>query len=159
MQQAVTNRLKTAAVVDFQYCFQEWYATFLSNFLSESKVLRYFSNILPKSWRWRTTLDCVMPCLPDTLRLLLVEFASIALSTASESTFLGLPDLTELSGFWQPELNYLNHLVTITSSTAPSPFAQLPRYYQSHRVPFHGLNCYSHMMYFEEDKINLKLSS
>ena len=43
---------------------------------------------------------------------------------ASESTLLGLLDLTWSTRILQPEQNILNHLVTVTWSTAPSPFAQ-----------------------------------
>ena len=35
----------------------------------------WYSTDLPRPWRWRTTLDCVMPCSPDTHQLLLVGFA------------------------------------------------------------------------------------
>ena len=40
--------------------------------LSES-----YSPDMPKSWRWRTTLDCPTPNSPDTLRVLLGIFAEV----------------------------------------------------------------------------------
>ena len=38
----------------------------------------------------QTLLDCMMPSSPDTLQELLTEFTSMAWSTASEPTLLGL---------------------------------------------------------------------
>ena len=45
--------------------------------------------------------------------MLLVGFASIKLSTASESMILDLPDLGWSLRFLQAEPNFFNHLVTI----------------------------------------------
>ena len=50
--------------------------------------------------------------------------ARFAWSIASQSTVLSLPDLAWLSKFLQLQWNFLNHLVTILRSTAPSLFAQ-----------------------------------
>ena len=47
---------------------------------------------LPRWWRWWTTLDCEMPKSPDTLQVLIITFAFLTLSTASECTFLTLFD-------------------------------------------------------------------
>ena len=37
----------------------------------------WYSSDLPRPWRWRTTLDCEMPCSPDPLQLVLVGFAEV----------------------------------------------------------------------------------
>ena len=58
--------------------------------------------------------------LPDTLWLLLARFTSIA----SESIVLGLPDLAWSLRLFQSEKNFLNQLVTVLQSAAPSPFTQ-----------------------------------
>ena len=65
-----------------------------------------------------------MPSLPDTLRVLLVRFAFMVWNTASESTVLDQPELAWSSSFLQLGQNFLNYLVTLIWSTAPSPFAQ-----------------------------------
>ena len=65
-----------------------------------------------------------MPSSPDTLWVLLTGFASMAWSTALESTLLGLPNFARLSGFLQPQRNFFHCLVTVLWSTAPSLFAQ-----------------------------------
>ena len=54
--------------------------------------------LLPSSWK---SLDCEMLSLPDTLWELLAGFASMAWSTASESTDLDIPDLSWLLRFLQ----------------------------------------------------------
>ena len=48
--------------------------------------------------------------LPDTLRVLLTGFASMAKSTASESTLSGSPDLTLSLRFLQPEQIFIDYL-------------------------------------------------
>ena len=58
-------------------------------------TVRQLRMILPKSYRWRITLDFQMPISPNTFHVLLTEFASMAWSSASESTVLAdmnLPD-------------------------------------------------------------------
>ena len=49
---------------------------------------------------------------------------SMARSTITESTVLGLPDFTWLLRFLQLERNFLNYLFTVFWSTVPSFFAQ-----------------------------------
>ena len=61
---------------------------------------------------------------PDSLWELLAIFTSMALGTVSESVDLALPHLAWSSRFLQPERHFLNHLVTVPWSTAPSPFEQ-----------------------------------
>ena len=65
-----------------------------------------------------------MPSSPDTLLMLLVEFTSTNLSTASESTVLVLPDLVWLS-FMHPERNFFTHLISVSRSTLASLFVQM----------------------------------
>ena len=65
-----------------------------------------------------------MPCLLDTLRELSARFTSLAKSTISESMVLGLPKLAWSSKFLQPEINILNHYITVLRSILPSLFAQ-----------------------------------
>ena len=72
----------------------------------------------------KVTLDCEMLNLPDTFRMLLARFASMAWSTPSEPIVLSLPDLAWLSKFLQSKQNFSNHLVNVLWSTVPSPFAQ-----------------------------------
>ena len=54
---------------------------------SESKILQYLvtsgtiqqlRKLLPRSWRWQSTLDCDMSSSPDTLLILLAGVASIS---------------------------------------------------------------------------------
>ena len=80
--------------------------------------------LLQRSWRWLTTLACEMLSSPDTLQVLLNGFTSMVWSMASKFTVLGQHDLAWLSRFLQLEQNFLNHLVTVLQSTAPSPFEQ-----------------------------------
>ena len=49
--------------------------------------------LLPRSWRWYTTLDWEMLSLLNAFWRLLTGFASLAWSTALESTILGWPCL------------------------------------------------------------------
>ena len=67
-------------------------------YLDESKVLKYFSK-MRHNWMFfaevvkiTTTLVCKMPRSPDTLRLLLAEFTSVAWSADSKSMVLRLLD-------------------------------------------------------------------
>ena len=46
----------------------------------------------------------------------------MAWSMALESTVLGLPDFAWLLKFLQPKQNFLNHLIAVLWSTAPSTF-------------------------------------
>ena len=62
--------------------------------------------------------------LPDTLKMLLTGFASMARYIAMESTLLGLPDLAWLLSFLQLKQNFLNHHILVLWSTAFLPFAQ-----------------------------------
>ena len=55
-------------------------------------------------------------------RLILIRFASMAWSPASDPMILDLPDLVCLSRFLQPKQNISNHLVTVLWSTEPSSF-------------------------------------
>ena len=51
---------------------------------------------------------------PDTLQVLIIEFASEASeSTASESMVLGLFEFALSLWFLQPELNYFKHLMIV----------------------------------------------
>ena len=83
-------------------------------------LLRVF---LPRSGSWRTILDCVKPSSPDALRGLLNRFTTLALSTISEFTLFSLADPDWSLIFLQPERNFLNHLVSVRWSSAPSTFA------------------------------------
>ena len=51
--------------------------------------------LLPRLWKWRTTPDCEMLSSPDTLRLVLIEFSSLAWCVASGFPILGLPFLPD----------------------------------------------------------------
>ena len=68
-------------------------------------------------WRWQNTLDCGMPNLPNTLRMLLARFAFMAWSKTLESTILGLPELSWLSRSFQlkEKLQYCNQLHILLS--------------------------------------------
>ena len=90
-------------------------------YLSESKILQYYRNMKYNSATPDTSAEhvkvmnnilyCEIPSSPDTLRLLLVGFASVARSTASESTVLALS--ARLSNFFQPKQNFFNCLVIV----------------------------------------------
>ena len=73
---------------------------------NESKVLQYFGietynleaeKAFADDWRWWTLLDWWKSSSLDNLQLLLVRFASVAWSTAFESTVLTFTDLAWLS--------------------------------------------------------------
>ena len=68
--------------------------------------------------------DYTMTSPPDTLRVLLVGFASTAQSSAAESAVLCLPNFSWSSGFLQCDWNFLDHPVTVRRSITPSSFAQ-----------------------------------
>ena len=78
--------------------------------LCESKVLQYFGSTwntihqfrMPRSWKWRNKVNCEMLSSPDTLPDILVRFASMVWSTASQSTI-------EILATW----NFFNHLVAV----------------------------------------------
>ena len=98
-----------------------------------SKILQYFGNVgtiwqlyrlLLKLQKWWTTMDSKMSSSPDTLLVVLIGFASLALSMISEFTFLGVPNLAWSSRFWQCEQNFLNYLVILLWSSIPSPLVQ-----------------------------------
>ena len=61
--------------------------------------------------RWWITHNCEIPVSPDILWVLLTRLASLALSTASESMVLGLPDTVWSLMFLWPEQIHLNHVV------------------------------------------------
>ena len=65
---------------------------------------------------------CEIPSLPDTHRVLLDGFTSIAWSPAKEFMVFGEPDLSWLSRFLQPEWKFLKYLVILLESHALSPF-------------------------------------
>ena len=95
-----------------------------------------------RSGKCRTSLDCEMPTSSNTFRVWLVTFASMAWSTDSESTVLGILDLTESLRFLQPERNFFNHLIIILWPTGLSPTTQQMFLYQrryrpvwTHKVP------------------------
>ena len=77
------------------------------------QVLQYFSN----TELWHASSSTIF-------QVLITKFASMAWSTALESTVLGLPDLTWSLRFLQPEESFLNHLVTVQWSTMSSSFTQ-----------------------------------
>ena len=52
-----------------------------------------YSPDLPRSWSWRTTLDCEMPSSPDTRRVLLAGSAEVV-------------KLTNHTGLWDAELSW-----------------------------------------------------
>ena len=83
-------------------------------------TIRWLRRLLSSSWRWPITLDYEMPNSPDTLRILLAGFTSMAWSTISESTVW---DLSWSSKFRQPAQNSFNYLVTVLGSTASSAFS------------------------------------
>ena len=72
------------------------------------------------SWRWSVWCWALL-----IISVLLAGFASMAWSTVTESMVLGSAYLAWSLRFFQPELNFLNSLVTILWSTAPSPFTAL----------------------------------
>ena len=57
---------------------------------------------LLSSWKWRTTLDWEMPGSSDTLRILLARLTSMIWNTASKSTLLGPTDLATRTNFHLP---------------------------------------------------------
>ena len=68
----------------------------ISIYLGELKVLHLLAiwgkiwqlwKLLLRSWRWQTTLESEMMSSPDALCTLLIRFASMAWTTASESSF------------------------------------------------------------------------
>ena len=74
--------------------------------------------LLLRSWRLQTTLDCMI------WNSYLTKFVSMTWSTVLESMFLSLLDYAWSLRFLQLKRNFLNHLVTVLWSTAPSTFAQ-----------------------------------
>ena len=74
-----------------------------------------FGCFLLRVWRWQTILDCGRLSLSDFLEVLLVEFASMALSMTSESMVLHLPDLA-----WLPSI-----FVTWAKFLKPSGFCNV----------------------------------
>ena len=71
------------------------------NILITWNTIRSLPMRLLRSWRWQTTRDCEISSLPDTLRVLLNEFAPTAWSAASKFTLLGLYDVAQSSRFIQ----------------------------------------------------------
>ena len=67
---------------------------------------------MPRNW---IILACDMPNSPDTLLVLLAEFASVDWSTALESTVFGQPDMVWAPSFLQPKQNFTNHLWSTTA--------------------------------------------
>ena len=65
-----------------------------------------------RSWRWWTILDCEMPNLCDTLQVLITGFASMAWSTASESSFSPTQSCMIIK-ILAIESNFFHHLVTV----------------------------------------------
>ena len=61
-----------------------------------------FCMLLLSLWRW-TTLDYEMLTLPDTLQVLFTGFASMASNMDLKTMVLGLPKLSWLLKFLQPE--------------------------------------------------------
>ena len=76
------------------------------------------------SWRWQITVGLEISSTPHTFRVLFTVFASMAWSTTSESTILGLLDIACSSRSLQPERNFFNHLVIVLWSIASSSFPQ-----------------------------------
>ena len=101
---------------------------FMSTLYIQSKVLQYFDNISAALDTFAPEIMKVknyeIPSLLYTLRALLAGIASLAWSTATESTALGLPHLAWLLRFSQPKWNFWNHLVTVLWSTTLLPFRQ-----------------------------------
>ena len=81
-------------------------------------------NVLPRSWTWRTILDCEIPSSPDTLRVLLVSFVFMAWSSATKFTDFALSAIVKSSRFLQREQDLLKNKIVLRWSPAPSPFAQ-----------------------------------
>ena len=50
---------------------------------------------------------------------------SMAWNTSSEFMVLGLPNITGSSRFYQPERNFLNHLIILIQPTSHSPYIKL----------------------------------
>ena len=69
--------------------------------------------LLLRSWMSRTTLDCEIPSSPD-------NSSNVTHLFDSDFIYLGFPDLSWSWRFWQTERNFLNPLVTVLWSTAPS---------------------------------------
>ena len=65
--------------------------------------------LLLKPRMWQITVGYASS--PDIHRVLPAVFASMAQSTASESTAIGLPELAWSSRILQPERNFFNHLL------------------------------------------------
>ena len=62
-------------------------------------LYKCYSLDLPRSWRWRTKLECEMPRSPDTLRVLLTGFAEVV-------------KLTTQTGLWDAGLMWNSTSVT-----------------------------------------------
>ena len=98
--------------------------------LLSSKVLQYFDCTKDTIRQLRIFCwgrECYKPHWTVTCqaRLILSECYSPDLpASASESTILALPDFSWSIKFLQPGQNFLNLLVTILWSTAPSPFVR-----------------------------------
>ena len=89
------------------------------------KVLQY---LMMQGILWQLKLllpDCEILSSPDILSVLLIGFASMAWSTALESTVLGLLVLAWWLRFFQPKQNFLNCLVTFCTINVFSCFYNL----------------------------------
>ena len=67
-----------------------WVNQKFCNILVTWGTIRQHHLLLPKSWKWRTTLVTEMPRSPDTLPVLLAGFIFVTWNTASECTVLAL---------------------------------------------------------------------
>ena len=92
-----------------------------------------YSPDLPKLWRWRITVDCEVLNLPDTLRVLLIRFASI-----------GLEHRLKIYGFRSIRLCLIVLcLATHTKFLEPSDYCDQLRLHLSHKQFFGVLpHCY-----------------
>ena len=70
-----------------------------SNILVMCGTIQKFGMLLPRSWRWQTTLDCEMLSSPDTLPVLLAGFAEIV-------------KVTNYTRLWDAELSWYSSRAT-----------------------------------------------
>ena len=115
-----------------------------------------FRMLLPRLWKWPTTLDCEMPSLSLTIHELLVGFTSVGWSTAPESIVLGLSDFSWSLRLLQPKQNFLNSLyydqllhVPLSSFQITHGMMQCTACQHSnyHNTTNQSLNCFGHIIY------------
>ena len=88
------DRMKWRNIYVYIYIYiYIWLSQKFCNILLTWGMIQQVWMFLPRLWRWKAPLSCVMPNSPNTLWVLVTRFVSMGWSTASESMVLSLHDL------------------------------------------------------------------